>query len=40
MLLRNVEVGFRNLCGQQEPIMLHTSGFSELLEPFRTEHLA
>ena len=38
MLLRDVEIGIRDLGGQDEPIMFHAAGFTEFLEPFRAEH--
>ena len=40
MLFREVDVRLRDLCGKHEPVMFAASGLSQLLEPFRSQHLA
>ena len=40
MLLRQVEVGLRDLRGKHQSIMFVASGFSQLLELFRPEHFS
>ena len=40
MLLREVEVGFRDLLGKHQSIMFVASGLSQLLELFRPEHFS
>lgn len=38
MLLGEVEVGVRDLGGEQKPVMLHAARLSQLLESLRPEH--
>ena len=40
MLLGQMIVGFSNLCGQDQTIMLHAFGLPQLLVAFSSEHLA
>ena len=39
-MLREVEVGLRDLRGKHQSIMFVASGFSQLLELFRPEHFS
>ena len=40
VLVREVDVGLRDLRGQHEPVMLLSARLSQLLEALRPQHLA